>query len=489
MSRPARVRIINILIAAGLIGVLIILLTPTPASAIDGCGLNPVCVITKAASGGISSIAGDAITALAKAILGALGHAIEWASTLWVGVGTPTLADASGQATGTVAFLQQNLLVYTTGLAVLSTLLGAGRIVYHEHKSAHARELVRFLVTYVVVSAGAATAASVLIGGCDQMAGWFISQAGASSNFSDHLARLLGITGQTGGFTNGLAATATTAVIAIVLGLIAFLGSVIQIMLMLVRGGMLVLLVGTLPLIAAFSNTEMGGQWFRKATAWLLAFALYKPAAAIIYAVAFDLAGHPGALALLDGVMMLLLAILALPALLRFLVPATSALAGGGGAGVMLAGAASSAAMRMPAGAAPVGAASTSAFSQGHAGSGSSGAGATGASAAAHNGGGGAVNGMAGLAAASGAAGRAGGGGGNGNAGEAGAAGTPGLSGSSGAPGAAAAGSAAGGVGSAAVLGAQQVAKGANAASNAVSGDDHSSDAGPVPTGSSGTSS
>ena len=36
-------------------------------------------------------------------------------------------------------------------------------------------------------------------------------------------------------------------------------------MLMLVRGGMLVLLVGTLPLIAAFSNTEMGGQWFRKA--------------------------------------------------------------------------------------------------------------------------------------------------------------------------------------------------------------------------------
>ena len=133
---------------------------------------------------GISSIAGDAITALAKAILGALAHAIEWASTMWVGVGTPTLADASGQATGTVAFLQQNLLVYTTGLAVLSTLLGAGRIVYHEHKSAHARELVRFLATYVLVSAGAATAASVLIGGCDQMAGWFISQADAGSNFS-----------------------------------------------------------------------------------------------------------------------------------------------------------------------------------------------------------------------------------------------------------------------------------------------------------------
>ena len=123
-------------------------------------------------------------------------------------------------------------------------------------------------------------------------------------------------------------------------------------MLMLVRGGMLVLLVGTLPLIAAFSNTEMGLQWFRKASAWLLAFALYKPAAAIIYAVAFDLAGQQGALSLLDGVMMLLLAILALPALMRFLVPATSALAGGGGTGAMLVGAAGAAAMRMPTGAA-----------------------------------------------------------------------------------------------------------------------------------------
>ena len=251
------------------------------------------------------------------------------------------------------------------------------------------------------MSAGAATAASVVIGGADQMAAWFINQADAGSSFSTHLAQLLGITGQAGGFTTGLAATATTAVIAIVLGLLAFLGSVIQIMLMLVRGGMLVLLVGTLPLIAAFSNTEMGHQWFRKATAWLLAFALYKPAAAIIYAVAFKLGGQQGALALLDGVMMLILAILALPALLRFLVPATSALAAGGGTGVMLAGAAGAAAMRMPSGAAQIQSSSSTSYQQGQAGS----AGATGAaSAAGHSG----ADSGAGLVGAGGSAGRSG---------------------------------------------------------------------------------
>src|SRR5947209_3921514 len=378
----------RLLLLAPSTAVVLLLLTPAPAGALFGCGLNPLCIVGKGVGGVVSSVAGDAITALAKSVLGALGHAVEWASTLWVGIGTPAVADTGGQPTGTVAFLQQNLLVFTTGLAVLCTLLGAGRIVYHEHKAAQLRDLGRYLATYVLVSGAAAGAASVLIGGCDQMASWFITRASAVSGFADHLANLLGLAtvgtshaaGARAGVTVGLAGTIMTAFIAIVLGIIAFLATVIQIMLMLVRGGMLVLLVGTLPLVAAFSNTEIGLQWFRKASAWLLAFALYKPAAAVVYAVAFDLAGQPGALALLDGVMMLVLAILALPALLRFTVPATSAVAGGG-AGGMLAGAAGGAgvlAMRMPTGAAPVQASpAATAYGQGHAG-GPTGAGGSG---------------------------------------------------------------------------------------------------------------
>ena len=368
-----RITVRRCALCAAPVAVVLLLLTAAPAGAVFGCGINPLCIIGKGAGGVVSSVAGDAITALAQAVLGALGHAVQWASTLWVGIGTPPVADGAGQPTGTVAFLQQNLLVFTTGLAVLCTLLGAGRIVYHEHKAAQLRELGRYLVTYVLVSAAAAGAASVLIGGADQMASWFIARASAGSGFAGHLASLLGLAtagtsqaaGAPAGFTVGLAGTVTTAFIAIVLGIVAFLATVIQIMLMLVRGGMLVLLVGTLPLIAAFSNTEMGMQWFRKAGAWLVAFALYKPAAAVVYAVAFDLAGQQGALALLDGVMMLVLAILALPALLRFVVPATSALAGAGGSGAMLAGAAGGAiAMRMPTGAAALAATPASAYGQ-----------------------------------------------------------------------------------------------------------------------------
>ena len=239
-------------VCAPLLAVALLLVAAAPAGALLGCGLDPLCIIDKGAGGVVSQAAGDAITALAKSILGALANAIQWAATLWVGIGTPPIADAAGQPTGTVAFLQQNLLTYTTGLAVLCTLLGAGRIVYHEHKAAQLRDLCRYLATYVLVSSAAAGAASVLIGGADQLASWFITRASASGSFSDHLAGVLGLAtatasgaaGAPAGFTVGLAGTVTTAFIAIVLGIVAFVATVIQIMLMLVRGGMLVILWG-----------------------------------------------------------------------------------------------------------------------------------------------------------------------------------------------------------------------------------------------------
>ena len=52
---------------------------------------------------------------------------------------------------------------------------------------------------------------------------------------------------------------------------------------------MLILLLGVLPIAAAATNTEMGRGWFKQIIAWLLAFILYKPVAAIVYATAIRL--------------------------------------------------------------------------------------------------------------------------------------------------------------------------------------------------------
>jgi hypothetical protein len=125
--------------------------------------------------------------------------------------------------------------------------------------------------------------------------------------------------------------------ILIVLGLIGLIASLVQVVLMVVRSGMLVILAGILPTTAAFTNTEMGRQWFQKAVGWTIAFILYKPAAAIVYSVAFLLmgngAGQNALIKSITGFTLMVVALFALPALMRFVTPMVGAVASGGGAG------------------------------------------------------------------------------------------------------------------------------------------------------------
>jgi hypothetical protein len=69
-------------------------------------------------------------------------------------------------------------------------------------------------------------------------------------------------------------------------------------------------------------------MWFKRAVAWLAGFILYKPIAAIIYAAAIRQiatpSGAPDAtLKVIMGVTMMALAVVALPAILRFVSPKT----------------------------------------------------------------------------------------------------------------------------------------------------------------------
>ncbi|MGC5301772.1 hypothetical protein, partial [Escherichia coli] len=85
--------------------------------------------------------------------------------------------------------------------------------------------------------------------------------------FGNNIATLLALT--TNPATGGLGA-----LLIIILGLIAILATAFQIVLMIARGGMLVILTGILPLSAAATNTEMGKGWFKKNVGWLVAFIL-----------------------------------------------------------------------------------------------------------------------------------------------------------------------------------------------------------------------
>lgn len=236
-----------------------------------------------------------------------------------------------------VAYIQDSLWFYMIAVAVLSVIVGAARMAW-EQRAEPGRDLVKSLMTLVVVSGAGLTAVSLLTAAGDSFAIWLLDGAlgcnvtdTSGTCFGGNMAALLVLTNNP--VTGGLGA-----ILVIVLGLFAVLGSMVQILLMIVRAGMLVVLAGVLPLSAAATNTETGRTMFRKTTGWLLAFVLYKPVAAIVYATAFKLAGTSifkddgtGLISILVGLTLMAVALVAMPALMILIAPAVSAVSSGGG--------------------------------------------------------------------------------------------------------------------------------------------------------------
>ena len=254
-------------------------------------------------------------------------------------------------AAGATLFLQSSLWWYMGVAAVASVIIGAARMIW-EQRAEPGRETLKSLLTLIVVAGSGVTIVALLVQAADSFAVWVI-------NGSLDCSVLDGVCfgTQMGTLIMLSSTTPLGALLVIILGIIAILASVFQIVLMVARGGLLVILTGILPLAASATNTEMGKAWFKKCVGWLIAFILYKPAAAIVYAAAFQLAGTDvfqddgsGLLSLLTGLMLMIIALFALPALMRFVTPMVGAVAGGGGAA--LAGAALGS---LPSGAASVG--------------------------------------------------------------------------------------------------------------------------------------
>ncbi len=253
----------------------------------------------------------------------------------------------SSPGSPTVAFIQNSLWWYMVAVAVIGVIFGAGRMAW-EQRAEPGKDLVKSLLTLVVVSGAGLTAVSLLVAAGDSFSVWLLNGAldcsiedTSGTCFGGNMAALLALTASP--TTGGLGA-----IMVIILGLLAVFGSIVQILLMIVRAGMLVVLAGVLPVSAAATNTETGRNMFRKTVGWLLAFILYKPAAAIVYATAFKLSGTSifkddgsGLISVIVGLTLMAVALVALPALMSLIIPAVSSVASGSGmATAALAGAA-----------------------------------------------------------------------------------------------------------------------------------------------------
>ena len=304
-------------------------------------------------------------TPVLTAIADALGNLLATMATFWINVDTPT-PDAGPTGT-TVTWLQGRLWYFVFVAATVSLIIAGMRMAW-ERRGEPLREVLKSLLTLVVVMGLAVTVVTGLTQAGDRFAECVITSSITpglddpndnpnqrldppdlpGGDFTDASCNPNRATGVDFGrnlllmMIGTSAASGTPAmgiVMAITMGLLSIVASLLQVMMMIVRNGMLVLLLGVLPLAAAATNTEMGRTWFKRCVTWLVAFLAYKPVAALIYAAALRLASTPitpgeledtskAIVSSITGFVMMVLALFALPALMRLLTPLVAATAG-----------------------------------------------------------------------------------------------------------------------------------------------------------------
>ncbi|MEO7017081.1 MAG: hypothetical protein ABI067_11145 [Leifsonia sp.] len=292
-----------------------------------------ICIMSLIAAGAMLAV--NHRRGESSAHLGRLGTILA-AVILISGAGSIIAAVIPGMgtsgATDAVGYIQDSLWWYVAGFAILSVIVAGIRMAWTQ-RTQPGKDLLQSLLTLVVVSSAGLTGIGLAVAASDGFSTWLLDGA-TDANFGKNITAMLALSS-----TSGLGLIAV-----LIVGTLAVLFSYIQIILMVIRGGMLVLLAGIFPISASFTNTETGRAWFKKCSGWLIAFILYKPAAAIVYAAAFKLTASDifkddgsGLVKILTGLALMAMALVALPALMRFVAPMVSQVGGGGGAGLALA--------------------------------------------------------------------------------------------------------------------------------------------------------
>jgi type IV secretion system protein TrbL len=282
------------------------------------------------------AVVGQAITSGIDAWVQSVAKSTEQSevllATVWMKFPSPQIADVNHHANPVISAISQDLSMYTILFAMFGLLITAGKMALN-HRGEDVRRALYMIGTLVVITGAAAGVVGAFISAGDAFAPWIIAQA-TGQPFTPNSALIVSssqIMGQGSG--PGL-----------FVAIACWLGSCAQILFMLFRAAMITLLMCILPTIAATTVTQGGSAALRKAIGWLIAFVLYKPVAAVVYAVGFMLmhgdgtamTGDPtGLWTLLVGTLVILMAALTLPALIKFLVPMASA-----GASSMFSGAA-----------------------------------------------------------------------------------------------------------------------------------------------------
>ncbi|RMI30699.1 hypothetical protein EBN03_21345 [Nocardia stercoris] len=270
-------------------------------------------------------------------LMSGLGQALVMALTFWMKVPADRISD-TGQL-----FSKINDYTYQAQilLLIVSVILSGARLAEARRGAVLSEATESFRMFARVIFSSWMLGAVVVAGtqASDRFSSWVIQDA--TNGNAKNIAELLVKTSKLQAFSPGLV---------LIIAIVGLLGALAQIVLAIVRQGLLVVAAGVLPLAAAAGGTQTGRQAYPKLIGWIIAFMLWKPVAAIVYMIAFvavadtDNSGAGAGLPDADEAQRMLVAIVllcsvafVLPALMRLVTPAV-AIVGSGGSGLAAAG-------------------------------------------------------------------------------------------------------------------------------------------------------
>ncbi len=259
------------------------------------------------------------LDAFARAIQDAIAWMVENTVAWWVKV--PSI-DPATSGYSTVTEIASYLQGITIAVAV-GGMIAAGIRMAVTRRPDPLIGVGRGLAALAAAATLGVVVPSALIRAGDSLSSWVITRAAHDSDIGERLILLMA-------FGGGVPAG-----VIIVLGVVALLAAFVQAVLMMFRQGSVLVLTGCLLLAASGQFNEATRPWFRRVTGWMLALICYKPAAALVYAAAFTMAGQGNSpTAMLAGFSMIILSLVALPVLVRLFTWTTGAVtqSGGGGA-------------------------------------------------------------------------------------------------------------------------------------------------------------
>ena len=266
-----------------------------------------------------------------------LGEAIILALTFWMKVPNEVASDSGSLFTKISDYTYQVQI-----LLLIASIIITGLRLAEARRGAAMEEAAESFRMFTRVVFSSWMLGAVIVAGTqasDRFAEWIIQDS--TDGNAQNMAELMVKTSKLQAFSPGLV---------LIIAIVGLLGALAQIVLAIVRQGLLVIAAGVLPLAAAASGMKTGKQSYQKLVGWIIAFMLWKPVAAIVYMIAFTTAGHVDetteaaglpsgieAQRMLVAIVLLCSVAFVLPALMRLVTPAV-AIVGSGGSGLTAAG-------------------------------------------------------------------------------------------------------------------------------------------------------